>query len=197
MALERELKLKLDRIKAVREAGEVRRCHALPHQSNYTIASHSYGAVNLLLLLHPNPSVNLIKALIWHDVAERWLGDLPSPGKGICPEMQEAYERIEDDILRRLELRPELTEIECAWAAAMDLADLFLWATVEHHQYSNWAATAMMDACKRSLDKMLFNLKPICKEGEDLADGLHLLLIYQQRGYFCDRLSDFMWTPKN
>jgi hypothetical protein len=79
----------------------------------------------------------------------------------------------------------------------LDLADLFLWATVEHHQYSNWAATAVMDACKRSLDKMLFNLKPICKEGEDLADGLHLLLIYQQRGYFCDRLSDFMWTPKN
>lgn len=52
----------LTRIAATREAGTVRRCHIVPHQGQYNIAQHSYGAVSLLLLLHPHPSLKIGRA---------------------------------------------------------------------------------------------------------------------------------------
>lgn len=189
----------LNRIKAVREAGEVRRCHAMPHQSPYTIASHCYGAVSLLLLLHPNPSVSLIKALMWHDVAERWLGDLPSPGKAMSDQLGAIYDHLEVFILQKLDMFPELTGGEQLWLKAMDLADLFLWANTEQHQNSNWAAVEMLESCKKGLNALLLKVTPEKGDNElyALLAGLDLLMKHQARGDFHDRLSDYMWTPKN
>jgi len=180
----------LTRIKAVREAGEVLRCHALPHHSRYTLASHSYGAVNLLLLLHPDPSVRLIKALMWHDVAERWLGDVPSPGKNVSLRLREAYEEAEQYILRCLGFNPQLTDEEQQWLHAMDLADLMLWADTEVSQFSNIAASPMLHAAEKSLQRLMAE----APSGGALQKGLSLLLHHQSRGDLSDRLSDFRWT---
>ena len=43
----------VDRIKATREAGNVRRFHVVPHVGEYTVGKHSYDAVSMLFVLHP------------------------------------------------------------------------------------------------------------------------------------------------
>lgn len=117
----------LTRIAATREAGTVRRCHIVPHHGQYNIAQHSYGAVSLLLLLHPHPSMNLVKAVLWHDCAERFVGDMPAPAKWLSQALGEEYEKAEREaqVASGLVL-PELTEEEQNWLT--DRVELLLWA---------------------------------------------------------------------
>ena len=140
------------RLAATREAGTVRRCHIVPHHGQYNIAQHSYGAVSLVLLLHPNPSVSLIKAVQWHDVAERWLGDVPAPAKWDNPELGEVYERTEAQLLNRLGLFAQLTAEEQAWLKAVDTLELWLWCR-EEEALGNAAVTPMRLACEKVTEK--------------------------------------------
>ena len=149
---ERALSPLLTRLAATREAGTVRRCHIVPHHGQYNIAQHSYGAVSLLLLLHPNPSLTLIKAVQWHDVAERWLGDIPAPAKWTHTELGEAYERAEEELLKRLGLFGELTDLEVAWLKAVDTLELWLWCR-EEEALGNAAVTPMRRACEKVTEK--------------------------------------------
>lgn len=149
---ERALSPLLTRLAATREAGTVRRCHIVPHHGQYNIAQHSYGAVSLLLLLHPNPSLTLIKAVQWHDVAERWLGDIPAPAKWTHTELGEAYERAEEELLKRLGLFGELTDLEVAWLKAVDTLELWLWCR-EEEALGNTAVTPMRRACEKVTEK--------------------------------------------
>lgn len=120
----------VNRVLAAREAGHVLRAHAVPHHGTYSIAVHSYHAVSLLLILHPNPTIPLIRTMLWHDGAERWLGDLPSTGKAMEPELKEVYERAEDRMLKRIfGLDRTLSldfEDEC-WVRSLDLLECWLW----------------------------------------------------------------------
>lgn len=143
----------LVRVLATREGGVVRRCHAVPHNTLYNVAQHSFGAVSLLLLLHPNPSVALIKAVQWHDVAERWLGDMPSPGKGHDPDLAEHYERVEAGLLERLGLAQDLTEDEQEWLKAVDTLELWLWCR-EEEALGNRNVARMRCACENSLGRL-------------------------------------------
>lgn len=126
------MKLQTIQILAAREAGRVHRCHVLPGPG-YDLAQHSYGALSLLLLLHPSPSLGLIKAVLWHDVAERWLGDLPQTAKMDNPELTAVYEAAENRILRKLAMFPELDAEEQRWLRAVDVVDFLLWCFEEVH----------------------------------------------------------------
>lgn len=117
----------LIRVLATREGGAVERCHGTPHIGSYSVGSHSFGALSLVLLLHPAPSLDLIKAVAWHDVAERWMGDMPSPIKSNNPELKRVYELIERTHLKTLGLLPDLTSEEADWLLGVDLMDLYLW----------------------------------------------------------------------
>lgn len=141
------------KVAATREGGTVRRCHGTPHHGLYNIAQHSFGAVTLLLLLHPAPSVDLIKAVQWHDVAERWLGDMPSPAKSTNPELARVYEETEARLLYQLGLLPELQQAEQHWLKAVDLLDLWLWAREEKH-LGNQNVAGMLEACENALQAL-------------------------------------------
>ncbi len=119
-------------VQATREGGAVQRCHVLRHGRPYDVAQHTFGAVNLLLLLHPNPTIQLVKAVQWHDVVEKWTGDLPAPAlrnAGVA----EAVERLRRDVLCRLGLYAGdstsmlLTEEEREWVHAVDVLEFWLW----------------------------------------------------------------------
>lgn len=140
-------------VAATREGGAVRRCHAIPHNSLYNVAQHSYGAVSLLLLLNPEPSIQLIKAMQWHDVGERWLGDMPSPGKRLDPDLAEHYDRVEGQILRKLKLFPQLTSWEYEWLKGLDILELWLWCR-EEEALGNKNVTCMRKACERVLNEL-------------------------------------------
>ncbi len=141
---------KVAQVLATREGGNVRRCHVLPHAIPYTVGHHSYGAVSLLLLLHPNPSLALIKAVQWHDVAERWCGDMPSTIKGNNPDLKEVYERIEAGVLSNLGLAQTLTGDEQNWLKAVDLLDLFLWV-LEERRAGNRCVSEWAEGCGKAL----------------------------------------------
>lgn len=117
------------RVLAAREGGNVLRCHTVPHHGQYSVGKHSYDALSLLLLLHPNPSMNLVKATLWHDCAERFVGDMPAPAKWLNQRLGEEYELAEREAQKAsgLEL-PELTEDEQNWLTAVDRVELLLWA---------------------------------------------------------------------
>src|SRR3990167_4251093 len=68
-------------IRVARQAGRVERLHTVPHHVPHSVASHSWSVAVLILLLHPKPSVRLLKAALLHDAAEAEIGDLPSPSK--------------------------------------------------------------------------------------------------------------------
>jgi 5'-deoxynucleotidase YfbR-like HD superfamily hydrolase len=118
-------------IQVMREAGAVERCHTLPHHGSYTVGQHCYDALSLLLLLHPDPSLALIKATLWHDFPERWTGDVPAVIKWRDPNLHNALERAEGRILAETfgTLHPwaELSFSDRCWIKAVDALELFLW----------------------------------------------------------------------
>lgn len=144
-----------ERIEATREGGLVERCHGTPHHGSYNVAQHSFGAVSLLLLLCPAPSLWLIKAVQWHDVAERWLGDMPSPAKSVNAELGRVYEETELKVLHTLGLDycADLSPEEADWLKAVDILELWLW-TLEEETAGNAWVTNMRLSCEVAVDKL-------------------------------------------
>lgn len=118
----------IKRLRALREAGAVKRCHTVPIIGSYDIAQHSFGAVNLLLVLRPRSRLELVKVLLWHDCAERWVGDIPAPAKWIVPELGKLYELLERRVLAAIGCSAEqLTADEARWVDWIDKLELWLW----------------------------------------------------------------------
>lgn len=119
------------KIKAMREGGETERVHTLPHHGSYSVGKHSFDALSLLLLLHDNPSVDLIKAVLWHDIAERWIGDMPAPAKWANPRLNFEYEQAEVVINEKIGLGAlylNLNEDDRTWLDEVDRLEVMLWA---------------------------------------------------------------------
>lgn len=141
-------------IYATREAGAVERCHTIPHHGSYNTAHHSYGAVSLLLLLHPDPSLALIKAVQWHGCAGRWLADLPSPARWDYPDIENVYQMMEARILKGLGLLQELDREDARWAQAVDMLDLWLWCR-EQEAMGNRATVDLRRTCQYVLGELI------------------------------------------
>lgn len=60
---------------------EVVRYHTVTTLQRETVGHHSHGVACLVLLLEPRASVHLLKAALYHDLAEHQTGDIPSPAK--------------------------------------------------------------------------------------------------------------------
>ena len=118
------------RLKALREAGALERAHNVPHHGSYSVGQHSYDAANIILTLHPDPSLNLIKAILWHDAPERFLGDLPAPAKWYNPELTAEYEKAEKIVAEHMGIQgvfSALDEDDKHWLKAADRLELLLW----------------------------------------------------------------------
>lgn len=168
------------RVQFLREAGEVRRCHVTPLARPYNIALHSFNAVNLLLLLHPSgePTLNLVRALMWHDAAERTLGDLPAPPKWESHLLASAYEELEQRVNRYWGIDSYLSHEDKQWLQAIDKLELFLFS-IEEVAYGNLAFREYVDQLKswfdshresipREVDRFIRTLTPY----ERLPNGL-------------------------
>ena len=123
----REDYLTLTRVKLMREASSVKRCHAIPTIGHYDIGQHSFGMLCLLFTLNPNPSINLVRAIMAHDFPERFTGDIPAPGKWLGILNIGATERVEDCIIEFLGFSVSLSDIEKSWLKGLDMLEYFLW----------------------------------------------------------------------
>lgn len=119
----------IHKIRAVLEGGKTERTHTTPHHGSYSVAEHSWGVVTLLAILHPNPSRDLILAGLWHDVHERWTGDIPAPAKWCLGKVVvDELKRFENAIESSLEINFDLSTEDLKWLKVCDMLEFWLWS---------------------------------------------------------------------
>lgn len=121
----------LQRLLAVREAGRVERCHTMLKVKPYTLAAHLWGTAVIARLLWPDDH-ELIDVALFHDVPERFTGDLPSVALKWL-NIGEQLEKCESEIFEKLQIPCEhdvdpktWTRLRCA-----DNLDLLFWVFEE------------------------------------------------------------------
>lgn len=116
----------------MREAGYVTRYHTMRHIGHQSDAEHSAQALVLLMMLHPGPSVDLIWAVLCHDMAELFAGDSPAPALRMNDSFREGYHAVEQEIFKTrfpkvYAALSRLTAEELMWLKAVDRLELILW----------------------------------------------------------------------
>ncbi|RKZ20220.1 hypothetical protein DRQ50_00245 [bacterium] len=143
----------MKRSKALIEGGQTERLHATFHHRPYSVAVHSWNMVALLEVLNPGASLRLTKACLFHDVAERWVGDMPAPAKWwLTPDAGKAFGEVEARLKRDLMVDYEegLNEVERQWLKAMDLLELCLFCGDELN-LGNRDVDQIINVCHRLL----------------------------------------------
>jgi 5'-deoxynucleotidase len=137
-------------------AGGVQRYHANPGMARLgqTNADHQGRCVQLLLALHPAPSVALIWAVAHHDVGERWAGDLPALFKKAQPEIAAAHAEAEMDFAAQAmgwRVLDDLSREDVRWLALID--GLEAWAFMRGHAPGQAERDGWPDARKACLER--------------------------------------------
>lgn len=68
-------------IEFIMSGGEVNRYHTMLTLQRETVGHHSHATACLVLLLNPEASREVLIAALFHDLAEQYTGDIPSPAK--------------------------------------------------------------------------------------------------------------------
>jgi len=111
-------------------AGQVKRWHTATHvfrQQN--VMEHSGGVAMWITLFHPNPSAQLLKAALVHDLGELKTGDMPRWAKQMNPEIEVLLNRLEETVLDIHGLNDwidGLPDDEKQWLHGADLFDAFM-----------------------------------------------------------------------
>jgi 5'-deoxynucleotidase len=115
---------------AVFRAGFIHRWHTNPDlcHTNDRVDGHSGRVARLILLLHPNPSRNLIMAALSHDDGEHAVGDMRAPLKDEFPEIADALESLECAVRESLWGEIPLSVDETDWLKFCDRLDAYMWA---------------------------------------------------------------------
>lgn len=174
-----------DRLRFLREAGHVTRCHMVPHIGEYDIARHSWHAAVLLMELHPSPTSRLVKYVLYHDVAERWTGDVPATSKRMFPDLAEALTQAEIRLEDKLDLigKRDLSADELKWAKAVDMLELYYWC---HDQL------AMGNT---NVEVLIDNIRTWVNDNRNtIPDAALEVLAWRQSGY--TRTRDLLWKGK-
>lgn len=102
----------------------------MPHHGSYTVGQHSFDMLTLLFLLYPGsaPSLDLIKAVVYHDFAERWTGDVPSSAKASDGNLAKRLDLAEQRILKTIGVNTVISEDDRIWLRGLDRLELYLWA---------------------------------------------------------------------
>ena len=91
---------------------------------------HSARALALLFSIHPNPSMNLVKAVLFHDTAERQVGDMPATARRLFPRLAQEYEQAEEVFFNNHFMINgafiELSADDFQWLKAVDILELLL-----------------------------------------------------------------------
>lgn len=70
-----------DTIQFIAAGADVSRYHTVFTFNNETVGHHSHGVAMMVLMMKPDASASLLKAALYHDLAEQIVGDIPSPAK--------------------------------------------------------------------------------------------------------------------
>jgi 5'-deoxynucleotidase YfbR-like HD superfamily hydrolase len=118
--------------------GEVRRYHTWPTIRQQTNSDHTHNVMRIYWQVFGPLSSTVSSHLIWHDIWEVGVGDVPHPIKAHNPELARIYARMESETATSmlgsrlaLEAQPVLTPVERARCKACDLLEMWEFAAVE------------------------------------------------------------------
>lgn len=139
----------------LREAGAVRRCHTVPTVHPYTVSQHVYGMLALLDALYPDePPYALVRAVMYHDTPERWLGDMPGSAKAIDPNIKDRIYAVEEIIRKRFGFEmPGLTNYEKQWLKALDRIEFWMWC-LDEYGMGNENIAPILDDMEKELERL-------------------------------------------
>ncbi len=110
-------------------AGFVKRHHTNPSPMQQNVGHHTWGAMMILDYIYPAARKEVLVAMMRHDVAERWVSDVPAYVKwgipGIAAAIKDAEERTEN----LLHYDNELTETEWWGVKVADMLELYLFCS--------------------------------------------------------------------
>lgn len=116
-------------------SGRVRRWHtnpALSWTSDYN-DGHQGRVAQYLLMLHPSPTLDLIRAALIHDAGEWAIGDVNALVKARYPDWQAWIAMIEEDEIEAIfGTFPDLSPQDARWLKFADRLDAWIWA--RHHR---------------------------------------------------------------
>lgn len=119
-----------ERIKLAREGSDVQRLHTQRHIGEYTVGQHSFNMLCTLRIMWPDAPLNLVWAILEHDIPERLIGDSPAPAKwyGL---LNANIERIlEQQINKEIFGNYLVSDIPgdlFGWLKGLDILELYMW----------------------------------------------------------------------
>lgn len=120
----------------LRKGGHVRRYHTVETIGQQTVADHSWGVAMMVLQLQPDASANLLKAALFHDLAEYDTGDTPAHAKWRSKPLKTALDDLERTVEDDLGIGVDLTSDELITLKVADMLEL-LWFCVEQARMGN------------------------------------------------------------
>lgn len=134
-------------------AGFVRRWHTSVMLFDENVAAHSWGVATLIAMLHPHPSVWLLKAALFHDITEKKTGDITRWAKSEFPMLARGMAEAEETVEMEYGLFVGLPPEDKIWLDAADLfhAWLFMYRDV---MMGNRTMLEDLTRCTRAIDVM-------------------------------------------
>ncbi len=104
-----------------RAGGSIKRYHTHPTLTQQRVDSHSFNVVMIILHFMPDAPMRLIKAALYHDLAELETGDTPANVKWRSPELTSELDRMEKvvNVERGIHI-DDLTDDEVNWLKFAD-----------------------------------------------------------------------------
>lgn len=122
----------------VRDGGNVSRWH-VERLDPQRVSEHSHGVAVILCFICENPSANLLKAALFHDLAEKQAGDMPAPVKWEHPEINSFLHELEQRVKSRMGLIVELTDEEERLLKIADYLDAAYYAMEQRMKGNRYA----------------------------------------------------------
>jgi len=117
-----------EKLETIYDAQFINRYHTVPLGGlRQTVGAHSYAVVVLLDQLWDNCSKNLLLSALYHDVPEIVLGDVPATAKWSYPEVQKAFKKAEQKVMKDLDIDFVLTDRELNRLKMADMLELVMY----------------------------------------------------------------------
>ena len=142
---------------AAREAGQVKRFHTFPTITQQTVGEHTFNMLCMLFqfcveVRRQVPSTNLIQAVMYHDIGERWVGDVPATARWHNEEFKSVVDNYEEKLRNKMGFSVQLTDEETRILKFLDSLDCLLWA-VHEENLGNKYASEIQKRCLGALDQ--------------------------------------------
>lgn len=148
------------RLRLLRNAARVLRCHNARSIHQQTVGEHTFGVLALLATVYPQARALVWQAALYHDVPESVTGDVPAPTKWRHKQLEEALRAVEDSVKQEYELHILLTEHEKRVLKFCDYMELALFAIEECDSGNSHMASMARNALRGIQQRGLTDVTP-------------------------------------